>query len=274
MPLTGGKNKQGKYGRLNFDGKLADWIKLCGIYFRFPTEDYKDIYWDDDYEEGISFKSWLRKKYTGPYNYNGKWEHYHKANQAARDLLKNYPDFKCATIEDFQYGFEVRLDELLERIPIINLLAPQGIVIDESIYKRVSELCSEHEKSTVDLSVLPVSDEIIYDYDYGDGWEVSIKMSDCYYATIDEQIKRLELYNYEAINHDLSNAITSVIVKNKPVCIELDGLPVMDDVGGIHGYIDFLKKNRLSLPPERDEIRQCAKYMGWTGRMSKAEKLL
>ena len=35
--------------------------------FRFPCEDYEDIYWDDDYKASMSVKNWLRKKYTGPY---------------------------------------------------------------------------------------------------------------------------------------------------------------------------------------------------------------
>ncbi|MFA9466804.1 MAG: hypothetical protein ACERKN_21295 [Velocimicrobium sp.] len=48
-------------------GKLTDWAKFAGMYFRFPCEDYEDIYWDDDYKAGISVKNWMRKKYTGPY---------------------------------------------------------------------------------------------------------------------------------------------------------------------------------------------------------------
>ena len=27
------------------------WSKMAGVYFRFPTENYQDIYWDDDYKE-------------------------------------------------------------------------------------------------------------------------------------------------------------------------------------------------------------------------------
>ncbi len=38
------------------------WSKMAGVYFRFPTENYQDIYWDDDYKEGESVRSWMRKK--------------------------------------------------------------------------------------------------------------------------------------------------------------------------------------------------------------------
>lgn len=322
--LTGGKNDTDKYGMINYDGKFVDWIKYCGVYFRYPTEEYEDIYWDDDYEEGVSFKTWLRRKYTGPYKYGGEWEHYHQANAAAKDILKRFPTIDVvdlihnskpiagnlgainekrntipmreATIQDFQYGFDGSLDELLERIPVVNLLLPNGMIIDEKIYERVAEICEEQKITLMELPVMPVTDEIIYAYDYGDGWEVSIKMTDCYYtkdswdtmtesksdrffippikekAVIEDQMA----YNLndEYVGEELSKTIATVAIKKKPICIALDGLSVMDDVGGVHGYIDFLMESRLSLPPERDEIREWAKGMGWNGRMSKPESLL
>ena len=38
------------------------------------------------------------------------------------------------------------------------------------------------EKSERDLPVLPVTHELIYSYDYGDGWEVKVTLEDCYYT--------------------------------------------------------------------------------------------
>lgn len=302
--LTGGKNKIGKYGGINYDGKFIDWVKLCGIYFRYPTEDYEDIYWDDDYEEGISFKSWLRKKYTGPYKYGGEWEHYRKASIAAKELIKKYPQIDVvdyihnsktikgrlgslnearetipmreATIEDFQHGFEGNLDELLERVTVAELLVPEGMDIDEEIYLRVSNLCREQKNSLIDLPVLPVTDEIIYAYDYGAGWEVSIKMTDCY-CIVDsktETCQRAYNINQEYVDDEMLSKIVMVDTKQKPICIALDGLSVMDDVGGIHGYINLLTEIRLGIPSERDEARNWAKGMGWNGRMSKPENVL
>lgn len=66
--MTGGKNRPDEYGRTLYDGKLTDWIDLCGVYFRFPCDDFEDIYWDDDYKQGVSIRTWLRKKYTSPYS--------------------------------------------------------------------------------------------------------------------------------------------------------------------------------------------------------------
>ena len=73
---------------------------------------------------------------------------------------------------------------------------------------------------------------------------------------------------------DFSYTIACVSGKEKPVCIALDGMPVMDDVGGIHGYIDFLETIHGDDPQEKEESREWAKFMGWTGRMNKPETVL
>ena len=43
----------------------------------------------------------------------------------------------------------------------------------------------------------------------------------------------------------LSKIIQTVEIKGKPICVFADGLSVMDDVGGVQGYIDFLMKSIL-----------------------------
>ena len=148
----------------------------------------------------------------------------------------------------------------------------------------------------VELPTLPITDKLIYEYDYGDGWAVNITMTDCYYLkdswdtmheagkdayfipAVKEKDVMADQRGYdkmdEYVEEEFSQKLVTVIFKKKPVCLAIDGLPVMDDVGGIYGYIDFLKRSRLSLPPERDDIREWAKSMGWNGRMSKPESLL
>lgn len=55
--------------------RFMTWKNLCGVYFRYPHEDYDDLYWDDDADDTASVNTWLRKKYTGPYRYLGNTEH-------------------------------------------------------------------------------------------------------------------------------------------------------------------------------------------------------
>lgn len=48
------------------DGKVGGWANLVGLVFRSPLMDENAQFWADDYDHG-NFKTWLRKKYTGPY---------------------------------------------------------------------------------------------------------------------------------------------------------------------------------------------------------------
>ena len=42
------------------------WTELCGVYLHAPvSEDFEDLYWDDDYREGKSPNGWMKSKYTG-----------------------------------------------------------------------------------------------------------------------------------------------------------------------------------------------------------------
>ena len=292
--LTKGKNKVGEDGYVKHDGLYTDWAKLCGIYFRFPCDDFEDLYWDDDYEEGQSVKTWFARKYTGPYSYGGTWEHYNRANGAAHDMLEKYPDDKKATIQDVQFGFEELLDEILERIPLIELITPEGIKEDKGMMDKIAFLQKRQENEDDDIPVIPVTDELIYAYDFGDGWEVSIRLKDCYYtqaedgsdstlsdsalasATSAAALPGKTAYNMHnhAVDEDIALKIATVVLMRRPTCIAMDGMPLVDDVGGIGGFIDFLEKTHCNDSYEKEELKEWAKGMGWTGRMSKPENLL
>ena len=111
-----------------------------------------------------------------------------------------------------------------------------------------------------------LSNEFFYEYDYGDGWRVRIEL--------------LEEYENKdsnpGIEDKLGELIGKVMATLAPICLDVDGLPVFDDVGGIGGFCDFLK----GLHGEENdhgyakEDLDWAKNLGWNGRMSKADKLL
>lgn len=293
--LTGGKNKVDKFNLVEYDGKYKNWVNLCGLYFRYPTEDFEDIYWDDDYEEGQSIKTWFRKKYTGPYDYLGEWEHYAKANAAANRDMKEH-SLEKHSIQELLFDYQGGMDELLERIPLIELLIPRGIKEDPEIVDKIKFLQKRQEKETKDISVLPVAHELIYSYDYGDGWDVRITLEDCYYTknrfdaqkesglvggiivpVSDKQVladKTAFDMNNQKLGKAMALKVATVAMKKKPVGLEVDGLSLMDDVGGIHGYIDFLRVIHEGEQEEKDDMKEWAKWMGWTGRMTQPESLL
>ena len=245
------------------DNRFSAWAELAGVYFRFPTENFEDIYWDDDYEENQSFKSWLKKKYTGPYQYRGFSEHY----------LHNQEEVK----EIFSRWEEITDHELLERLPITSLMytGQENSIAEakEHAKNQLNKICFEDiyeqyestnfksrkqrreflEKCNID--VLPITHQLNYSYDYGDGWEVKI--------TCDGVLSKDEIEQ---------SIFEEVIEKHRPVCIAKDGIELVDDVGGIHGFCEMLETiyecdfYDEEAVEERESMLAWAQMMGWTGR--------
>ncbi len=239
--LTGGKKKVDKYDHVEYDGKFKDWIKLCGLYFRYPCGDFEDLYWDDDYEEGQSIKTWFRKKYTGPYKYSGNWEHYSMANAAAKQDMTGHSLQKCS-IGDMMFDYQGGMDELLERIPLIELMIPRGIKEDPEINDKIKFLQKRQEKEEKDKQGL--------------AYKTAFDM------------------NNRKLGKAMTLKVATVAMRKKPIGLAVDGLSLMDDVGGIHGYIDFLRTIHGEDPDEKQDMKEWAKWMGWTGRMNTPETLI
>lgn len=247
-------------------GMFKRWGELCGIYFRMPSENTEDLYWDDDYDGTVSFKSWLRKKYCGPYRYEGCSELYLECQNELLNFYKQVPTIairvpfeefcknpdgpkiektispKEATIDEVSRSviFDGGLEALLERLTLSDIL-----ILDSS-----------DERDRIDKSLIeaiPVSKGLRYFYDYGDGWEVNIALVE----------HKTEAPLYPEIGET-----------EKPLCIAQDGLCVLDDVGGIAGYCQFLHDIRHQAAENREELRDWARMHGWTGRMQKPENLL
>ncbi len=321
--ITKEKEPHGEFDA--YDALYTEWLDLCGLYFRYPFEYFEDVYWDDDYEEGESFKRWISKKYTGPYRYGGHSENYFVANALAVDTINVNPMIKVmptfteflemkhegreneidnnkfkpieeATVYDMQPFLDGALDELLERIPLIEILAPQDIKEDEHLIDKVKFLKHLQKRTLGNLPVTPVTDKLIYKYDSGDGWKVNIVMTDCYYMMDEDNdeisnknvINIVNYYdrrkkpenfdvfdmNNQLVEEELALKISAVRTRYRPKCISSDGLPVMDDVGGVGGYINFLRTIHGDDPEEKAKMKDWAKWMGWTGRTKKPDSIL
>ena len=223
------------------------YAKLCGVYFRFPTEDFEDLYWDDDYEEGRSFSTWLRSKYTGPYVYGGEGDYYLPNQHEVKRFCKHFANMQPKKLTLHQVTEKVDLggntNNLLERLCLCDVMfidAEEEASVDES-----NNICGTDAK--------PVAQELVYKYDYGDGWEVRITLSDAAYTDED---KEFVCQNY------------------RPRCINKDGLSVLDDVGGMWGYRDFLVTIHEGSEEEQEETREWARYLGWTGRNVSPKNML
>jgi len=293
----------------------ARWMTLAGVYFRFPSEDYPDIYWDDDYKDGQSIKTWLRKKYTGPFRYKGIGEHYIPCQIKVRRMQKEWPmitvhefekiggrrpkpydvPLKDAAMHQLNCAFmDGTYDELLERLTLSQIINAPGrapasdedlrafldsvseITIDKEVGKVMKEGFSSQRKMTefmnnYDPAVLPLTSELQYDYDYGEDWKVRISCTGSY-----DEADGVWTGSDGSNETALGEALANVAEKRRPVCIAKDGHEVLDDVGGIMGYCDMLRRLAAREPDDQewDDIIEWAYSMGWDGREISAERTL
>jgi hypothetical protein len=336
-------------------GKVSNWMALVGVLLQSPMMDERDRFWADDYEDG-SFKTWLRKKYTGPYM---SLNHGEGIMQSREDIA--YVKKKCAKVvvsyerrkdgterifwahiaqgnedlslseQDKRFGivrkeiisiddlpveslfqlFETSPNQVLERLSIGEILVFRDrglhdqIADSEDLCESFEEFMDDDLRSEIDEIlasgqdapwnqpfVAPCTDTLYYNYDYGDNWYVKITGS----------LGCEDLVEEGRITQDeIDEALITIYSKYKPVCLAADGLPVLDDVGGISGYIRFLrginqakekaywkqiaKENQLSpeeyldlIPDNWDyddpDSLDWAKGLGWSKRMPGRKTLL
>lgn len=329
--------------------KVKEWQRLVGMYFRFPSGDFEDQYWDDDYEEGESFKSWLRTKYCAPYYYGGVGEHYLSAQMEVEEFKKLYPKIQKKSTDQRDWGiyFDGQCEEMLERPMIWTVLkAPdnrsdwnawrsqkelslkrveskrrislqkyaQISHIIDTISEKVSiqlaknknpseemySLIEDLEKNDNEMELLciennpepiPALSALRYRYDYGDGWEIRITCTNAWYDR-SEYVRDengnmhhdkngfaastesyIDSYGKQA-ECEFQNQLKEISRKGKPVCISWDGINLVDDVGGIGGFCEFLETINGNDPEKKKFYKNWAKSLGWTGRMPKPENLL
>ncbi len=316
------------------------WTQYCGYYFRTPLEDPSDSLWDDDFEEGMNLKRWLRSKYMPPFVYGGEDELYINANAQMRVILDENPvlpvapDFEAylrgerdikmvpvekVTLEQAAIGLQGELNRLIEhrslgeymclkrdpewkdKLAFASRRAATALDRWTEKYPRlrdkyedakarakrggadglraeleIRELDRMYTKAINDAEVdaIPVTNELIYKYDYGCGCEVRISLIDEYRLDVETgQFISSEGLLIAADNDDFYE-----ILYGKPIeCVDAEGLSVLDDVGGIYGYCEFLKGvHGVGEDPyeDKDETRAWGKSLGWTGRMTRPENML
>lgn len=259
------------------NGTVRGWSDLVGVLFQPPSEAEGDIFWDDDYERG-SFKVWLRKKYTGPYIYGGTMEHPEIARKDIQELLDR---FKILEVQESFHDFLKRKKQdknaevkIIKKAPLIDLTLEEmesSLMLEgdtESLLERleVNKVIAAQDEDMNLQELFPVTKELIYNYDFGDHWEVSItKHKDCEDLIKDNLIAAYELEHAENI----------VLTKHQPVCIHKAGLSVLDDVGGLGGFADFLGMIYEGEDKEESSrLRAWAKSLGWNATKTANKTML
>ncbi len=250
-------------------GTVRGWTDLVGILFQPPGEAEWDLFWDDDYVDG-SINVWLKRKYTGPYSYGGSMEHFGAAREDIQELLDSW---KMVDVKEPFWPHAERAkkdrdveDRTLRRAPLIELTLEEmnnSFILDsgtESLLERLEVnkvLATPNQELAVD-GVFPVTTSLIYYYDFGDNWTITITKTD----NCDDLLE-----NNDISEDELARAEETVLSRHKPVCLKKDGVSVLDDVGGLSGYADFLGAiYEGDDKEERADYRAWAKSLGWSTR--------
>jgi len=284
---------------------VRGWGALVGVLFQtvYPNEVWEARYGDDDYEYG-SIKTWLRKKYTGPYQYLGWYEQYDVATTEFNDFVERWPNMAVYEPFDFKNTEKTREDRLIKHAPVIDLTLDEmnnSMYLDDGttdLLERltVSSLLAHKGMKTIEAEELgkkmikrwyngygemqepevkPVTDTLFYHYDYGDGWIVELtRIKDC-----SDLIE-----NGMLTDEELAEARSTVIDIYKPVCIQQDGMRLVDDVGGFGGFVDMLRilyesdERGASRNPNDTDTKEntsaWAEGMGWSARKVSNKQML
>ena len=268
---------------------VRGWGSLIGVLFQttYPEHGEHSTYGDDDYDDG-SHKVWLRKKYTGPYGYLNDYERYDIAQAEFEEFINRFPNMAVYEPFDFNKEHKSREERIIKHAPVIDLTLDElnaSIIMDEGtenllerlIVASVLACVGTNTAESSDLNkkmikrlyinddepievpeVKPVTNKLIYNYDYGDGWEIEItRLWDC-----NDLLEKGYITDEE-----LTEAKNTVIDKHKPVCIHQDGIFLVDDVGGFGGFIEMLQTLYESDDlEEKESMRTWSSGMGWNTR--------
>lgn len=185
--------------------------------------------------------------------------------------------------EGLRFEFDRDPMALLERLPLDSVLAAamfrlkkDSYLIEheyvdcqisktgDEIYQPIEELIRTILEEQIDSPEMqplptPVTDVILYSYDFGDNWHVRITASEnCADLVESGRITQAEL--------DRANVKCREVYR--PVLIARDGEMLVDDVGGIYGFADFLQTINPDLkdmePEEKEKAKQEKKeYLEW-----------
>ena len=234
------------------DNQAAKWAELVGVLFRSPWMDNADLYWSEDYEKG-SFRNWRRKKYTGPYvslcHGEGIIQCKEDIKEIKKKVLRGKKNISMRELQDL--FMEAGINHLLERLEIGEVLALHGkdlednlaegeeipesfeTFMDEDLRYDIREILESGENSPLNQPVIGTpTDALYYFYDFGDGWRIRITGS---YDVCDL------VEAGRVTEHQIEEAMKKVYETWRPVCIAADGLPLVEDVGGLSGYTAFLR---------------------------------
>lgn len=286
------------------EGKIVEIAPVFGYYLKFPNSTFNDEFWDDDYEEHKSPRTWMRSKYLKQYRYGGFSDYWLENQVEIQELAQHLPildvrpfllgekveskkvKFEEATLQEllnsimFDQGSpeelkeSLRINEVLSLNPVdIEKAKEATLLVDKSSMWQYIQFRDKvmSEKGPQDISTR------MYNVDHMESLLKKAEPKDIMPITT----KLIYKYDFgDGWKVDISlvqefgkdNQIVEdetakkVMSERKPICIAKDGLPVLDDCGNVFGYINMLRTIHEGDKDEAIEMKWWARSQGWTGR--------
>lgn len=132
----------------------------------------------------------------------------------------------------------------------------------EKLHRDMLISCFEHSRNLVEnYNPMPETffNEITYKYDRVQKWEVRIHCLDIFEKKDSIWIGGLE----KEIPKEERELLDKVYNTQSPVCSDYDGVFLMDNIGGISGFFDFLRVLKGSDKESSKKLRGLAEIYGW-----------
>ena len=209
------------------------------------------------------------------YDKNGKKNAPPEARWLQGEIRTEIMNFDDVPIDALPLTSERGCFDLLERLPLECVMGTDTEEMSGSeMISWLSRYIIKLERSGIDgpdSQVFPIAitESIYYNYDFGDNWTIKITaMDDCRDLVEQGRITQEQIDRAQIKCRELY----------RPVTLAVDGEMLMDDVGGIHGFTDFLRTINPDLsglsPEEKESARNEKKEMlAWAKGVQNWKKL-
>ena len=266
---------------------VGGWLGLCGKLLQFPTDDGDCLFEGEYYQPGMSVKNWLRKRYLTQYRYITVDEMEDRYDWEINDFKARFPWVTDQmSLEDVvsKITFEADLNTLVEWLTLHELLPA---------FRELYYLYDYGDGWCVRISMMEKYDRKTNADLREGGWELvdiftAKDMLEKYRYTLDrtgtggsvryegglEEASDPDFRFKNEVDEELREVLASVDVNRQPLCTLVDGLGVLDDVGGVYGMLEFYRTINGDDTEEKREAKEWARMLGWTGRMTKAGNMV
>lgn len=213
------------------------------------------------------------------YGWDGRKLDPPKANDYIHKFRVEIVKLRDLPVNLLNYVFERGAFDILERLSIGQVLAVRNMtltddfqdgenvstyqeMLDDGMDDEIDEILESGIDSPMKQPfVYSFTDELMYQYDFGDNWQIRITGSrNC-----------VDLVESGKITQDiLDKSNIKARVTYRPVLLARDGEMLIDDVGGVSGMVEFIRSINTMKRGERDDngmtvaqLKEWAKSLGW-----------